>query len=156
MPGIKHIKIPEPIAVVNTMAEGEDRKAVTENGKPLVVNFRRFVLLALEHESFRTSREAFRSSEKLADLAETAQPGQVVAVAGDDLARLDKATENRSLFAWASWILRQLRPLFAALEDAKEKAEDFAPPPTAPAAPAAALEAPLPNGEALKAIAAQA
>lgn len=128
MPGIKHLKIPEPVAIVNTMDDGGERPPVLVEGKPLVISLRRLVLLALEHESFRKSRQAFRSGEKLAELVEAARPGQVVPVADDDLQRLLTASEDVTVFGWVNWILRQCRPLFAALEGAKDRAEDHAPP----------------------------
>lgn len=135
MPGIKHIQIPQAVTIMNTLADdgqGERKPVLTETGKPFIISLRRLVFLALEHETFRKSREAFRSGEKLAELVEAAKPGQVVPVADDDLQRLLKASEDASVFGWTSWVLRQCRPLFAALEGAKDKAEDFAPAPAAP------------------------
>lgn len=127
MPGIRYLKIPEPVVILNTMDDG-DRQPVTEAGKPLSISLRRIVLRALEHESFRKSREAFKSGEKLAELVEVAKPGEVVPVADDDLQRLLKALDDVPILGWTSWVLRQCRPLFAALEGAKDRAQDFDPP----------------------------
>ncbi len=125
--GVKYIKVPQPVAVKNAVhAPGE---TVKDGGKDLVMHLRKVVIFALEHEMFSKSAELRRKSDRIADWAETLEPGKVVEVAEEWLSLLNQALDTRSVIPYFRWVVRQFGPLFNALESAKDKAEDFAPPP---------------------------
>lgn len=141
--GVKYIKIPEPVAVVDTLSEGR-KKPVLEGAEPMVVSLRKLVLLALEHDSFKKTTKDFRVSHKIADWIDAAAPGSVVPVSEDHLSRLATAMEGRTIFGGIpNWVLRQCGSLFDALElEAKDRAEDFDPPSANGVKPAAEAAAP--------------
>lgn len=125
--GVKYIKVPATVVITNTIHAPKD-SVKSEGGKDMAISLRQVVIFALEHEMFAKTAEARRISDKIADWAETLVEGQVMSIAADWLDMLVKALETRVVIPYARWAVRQCRPLFDALEQPKDKAEDFDPP----------------------------
>lgn len=122
--GVKYVKVPEPVTIMNTLHQAD--KAVEDaSGKKLTLSLRQIVIFALEHEMFAKSGELRRKSDKIADWAETLVAGKVTAIAEDWLVAITQALETRAIVPYQRWVVRQCSSLFDALEQAKDKAEDF-------------------------------
>ncbi len=126
--GVKYIKVPATVTVMNTLHQ-PDRAVEDGSGKKMTLSLRQIVIFALEHEMFfKTSGDMRRKSDKLAAWADELVEGKVVPIAEDWLAALNQALETRGTIPYARWIVRQCQPIFDALENAKDRAEDFDPP----------------------------
>lgn len=121
--GVKYIKVPAIVVVRNTVHAPSE--AVKDGDKEMTVSLRQVVIFALEHKLFAETAELRRIGDKIADWAETLVEGQVTPIAADWLGHLNKALETRAVIPYARWAVRQCRTLFEALEQPKDKAEDF-------------------------------